>query len=165
MAHYKEPWNEFSAWAKQKQAAGADIYDVPPEIMAMYLTRVFMTAEADEVGHRCIATASVAIACQFFLAGRPSPTDHPTCTLVREISKRTLRAKKLQRGSMQPDHVRALVARFAGPDASLPDLMIVACIVIMFTGFLRFSDIAQVSVRHDLLVISPTHMTLDIPKS
>ena len=165
LAQYKEPWRDLLAWAEQKQPAGADIYNVLPEVVAMYLMCVFMTVEADDVGHGRVATASAAIACHFFLAGRPSPTDHPTCTLVCEISKQTLRPNKLQRVSMQPDHVRALVTRFAGPDALLPDLMIVVCVVIMFTGFLRFSDIVQVSVRQDLLVISPTHMTLDIPKS
>jgi len=153
-------------WANtQKVAEAHDIYTVEPEIVAMYLTHVFMTAEVDEVGHRRVAIASAAIACNFFLAGRPSPTDHPACSLVREISKRTLHASKLNRGSMQPEHIRSLVARFAGADASLPDLMIVVCVVIMFAGFLRFSDIAQVSVRHDLLVLAKTHMLLAIPKS
>ena len=153
-------------WANtQKIAEANDIYTVEPEIVAMYLTHVFMTAEADEVGHGRVAIASAAIACNFSLVGRPSPTDHPACSLVREISKRTLHASKLKRGSMQPEHIRSLVARFAGADASLPDLMIVVCIVIMFAGFLRFSDLAQVSVRHDLLVLAETHMSLVIPKS
>ena len=66
---------------------------------------------------------------------------------------------------MQPEHVRTLAARSAGPAASLPDLMFVACIVIMFAGFLRFNDLTQVSVKHDLLVITATLMTLEIPKS
>ena len=114
-----------------------------PEAVAMYLAHVFRAAEADEVGHGRVLTASVAIACHFLLAGQPSPTEHPSCALTREISKR---------GSMQPDHVRTLVAHFAGPDASLPDLMIVACVIIMFAGFLRLNDLAKVSVRHVLLI-------------
>lgn len=164
-AQYKEPWKDFLAWAKQRRHVSVSIYDIMPEVVAMYLAHVFMTAEADEVGHGRVATASAAIACQFFLAGRQSPTDHPACALVREISKRTLHGRKLKRGSMQPEHVCALVARFAGPYALLPDLMIVVCIVIMFAGFLRFSDLTQVSVKHDMLVITATHMTLEIPKS
>lgn len=165
VAQYKDPWKDFLAWAEQRRRVSATIYDIMPEVVAMYLAHVFMTAEADEVGHGRVATASAAIACHFFLAGRKSPTDHPACDLVREISKRTLHGRKLNRGSMQPEHVRTLVARFASPDAPLPDLMIIACIVIMFAGFLRFSDIAQVSVQHDMLVITATHMTLVIPKS
>lgn len=73
--------------------------------------------------------------------------------------------QEVQTGKHAVGHVRAIVARFTGSDASLPDLMIVACVVILFAGRLRFSDLTQVSVQHDLLVISETRMTLEIPRS
>ena len=66
---------------------------------------------------------------------------------------------------MQPGHVRAIALHFAGVKASLPDLMMSASIAIMFAGFLRFSDLAQISVRHDLLETCVTHMTIVLPKS
>ncbi|GIM07999.1 hypothetical protein Vretimale_12001, partial [Volvox reticuliferus] len=71
----------------------------------------------------------------------------------------------LHRESMQPEHVRSLAEHFAGPAASLPDLMMVTAISVMFAGFLRFNDLAQVSVRHDLLVVSESHMAITLPKS
>lgn len=78
--------------------------------------------------------------------GQPSPTDHPACSLVRELSKRKLRAKQLQQSSMQPEHVHTLALCLTGQGASLPDLMMLTSIAIMFAGFLRFNDLAQVSV-------------------
>jgi len=79
VAQCKESWKEFLAWAEQKQAAGTDIHEVMPEVVAMYLTRVFMTVEADDVSHGRLAPACVEIACHFFFTGRSSPTDQPTC--------------------------------------------------------------------------------------
>lgn len=165
VAQYKEPWHDFQSWAARQQPHGACIFDIKPEWVAMYLMYVYQSAKADEVGHGRVAVASAAIACNFFLAGRLSPTEHPACSLVRELSKRKLHAKKLKRGSMHPEHVRALASRFACEDATLPDLMMVTSISIMFAGFLRFSDLAQVSVRSDLLTICASHMTVEIPKS
>ncbi|EFJ40564.1 hypothetical protein VOLCADRAFT_108091 [Volvox carteri f. nagariensis] len=131
----------------------------------MYLMHVYQTAQADEVGPGRVAGASAAIACHFFLAGRPSPTEHPACNLVRDLGRRTLQGKKLHRESMQPEHVRMLAAHFAGPDASLPDLMMVAAISVMFAGFLRFNDLAHISVKSDLLTLHDTHMAITLPRS
>ena len=165
VAQYKEPWREFQVWAARMGTPADNTLDVQPELVAMYLMYVYQSAEADEVGHGRVSIASAAIACNFFLAGQPSPTDLPACALVRELSKRTLHTRKLNRGSMQPEHIRAIALRFAGPDALLPDLMMVVSIAIMFAGFLRFSDLAQISVQHDKLVIGDTHMAFEIPRS
>ncbi|GIL70415.1 hypothetical protein Vretimale_3551 [Volvox reticuliferus] len=165
LAQYKEPWRDFIEWAALLQIQAQDIYDIRPEIVAMYLMYVFQSAKMEEVGPGRVSVASAAIACHFFLAGRASPTDHAACTLVRDLSKRTLRGQKLHRESMQPEHVRSLAEHFAGPAASLPDLMMVTAISVMFAGFLRFNDLAQVSVRHDLLVVSESHMAITLPKS
>ena len=35
----------------------------------------------------------------------------------------------------------------------------------MFAGFLHFSDLAEISVRHDLLETCVMHMTIVLPKS
>ncbi|EFJ39999.1 hypothetical protein VOLCADRAFT_100250 [Volvox carteri f. nagariensis] len=126
----------------------------------MYLIYVYQTAQADEVGLGRVTGASTAIACHFFLAGRPSATEHPACNLVRDLGRRTLHGKKLQ-----PEHVRMLAAHFAGPDASLPDLMRVAAISVMFAGFLRSNDLAHISLKHDLLTLHDTHMAITLPRS
>ncbi|EFJ44018.1 hypothetical protein VOLCADRAFT_106548 [Volvox carteri f. nagariensis] len=165
VAQYKEPWQEFLDWAELLHIRASDIYDIRPEIVAMYLMHVYQTVQADEVGPGRVAGASATIACHFFLAGRPSPTEHPACNLVRDLGRRTLQGKKLHRESMQPEHVRMLAAHFAGPDASLPDLMMVAAISVMFAGFLRFNDLAHISVKSDLLTLHDTHMAITLPRS
>ncbi|EFJ47705.1 hypothetical protein VOLCADRAFT_91740 [Volvox carteri f. nagariensis] len=165
VAQYKEPWQEFLDWAELLHIQASDVYDIRPEIVAMYLMHVHQTAQADEVGPGCVTVVSAAIACHFFFAGCPSPREHPAWYLVRDLGRRTLQGKKLHRESMQPEHVRMLATHFAGPDASLPDLMMVAAISVMFAGFLRFNDLAQISVKYDLLTLHDTHMAITPPRS
>ncbi|EFJ49247.1 hypothetical protein VOLCADRAFT_89964 [Volvox carteri f. nagariensis] len=90
VAQYKEPWQEFLDWAELLHIRASDVYDIRPEIVAMYLMHVYQTAQADEAGPGRVARATAAIACHFFFAGRPSPTEHPACKLVRDLSRRTL---------------------------------------------------------------------------
>lgn len=66
---------------------------------------------------------------------------------------------------MQPEHVLKLVHLFTGLDASLPNLMMVTSITLMFAGLLRFNDLAQISVKHDLLVMSDPHLAITLPRS
>ncbi|EFJ42438.1 hypothetical protein VOLCADRAFT_107235 [Volvox carteri f. nagariensis] len=49
VAQYKEPWQEFLDWAELLHIRASDIYDIRPEIVAMYLMHVYQTAQADEV--------------------------------------------------------------------------------------------------------------------
>ncbi|EFJ48720.1 hypothetical protein VOLCADRAFT_104576 [Volvox carteri f. nagariensis] len=49
VAQYKEPWQEFLDWAELLHIRASDIYDIRPEIVAMYLMHIYQTAQADEV--------------------------------------------------------------------------------------------------------------------
>ncbi|EFJ44477.1 hypothetical protein VOLCADRAFT_106341 [Volvox carteri f. nagariensis] len=102
VAQYKEPWQEFLDWAELLHIRASDIYDIRPEIVAMYLMHVYQTAQADEVGPGRVAGASAAIACHFFLAGRPSPTEHPACNLVRDLGRRCQTMRDSNPGSCVP---------------------------------------------------------------
>ncbi|GIL70414.1 hypothetical protein Vretifemale_1180 [Volvox reticuliferus] len=48
LAQYKEPWRDFIEWAALLQIQAQDIYDIRPEIVAMYLMYVFQSAKMEE---------------------------------------------------------------------------------------------------------------------
>jgi hypothetical protein len=60
---------------------------------------------------------------------------------------------------------RALLAVYAGPAASLMDLMHVTAFLVMYAGFLRYDEVAEVCVHSDMLRIFSTHMDIFIPRS
>lgn len=66
--------------------------------------------------------------------------------------------EKLKRESRQLERVRVFAQLFTGPDALLPSLMIVTYISLMIAGFLWFNDLAQMSVKRDLLIISDSQI-------
>ncbi|EFJ44039.1 hypothetical protein VOLCADRAFT_95718 [Volvox carteri f. nagariensis] len=43
--------------------------------------------------------------------------------------------------------------------------MMVAAISVMFAGFLRFNDLAHISLKHDLLTLHDTHIAIRLPRS
>jgi hypothetical protein len=164
MAQYRGPWDKFTAWCEAQRPGGSP-YDVPPQMIAMYLTLVLQSAMEDSVGPGRVMEASAAIHRHFALVGRASPTNHPSCQLVRDIAQRVLKPERRVRDSMRPEWLLALAERFATVGAALPDLMMVTVAAIMFAGFLRFDDATEISVHHDLLVLFPSHMEVFIPKS
>lgn len=51
VAQYKEPWNDFNAWAMHLGTHEDQIIDIQPLIVVMYLMHVYQSAQADKVGH------------------------------------------------------------------------------------------------------------------
>ena len=62
-----------------------------------------------------------------------------------------------------PSHLHALVSKFAGPDALLPDIRDVCFCLIGFAGFLRFNELC--SIRWCDISFEDTYFPLFIPRS
>ncbi|EFJ44424.1 hypothetical protein VOLCADRAFT_95324 [Volvox carteri f. nagariensis] len=85
--------------------------------------------------------------------------------LVRDLAEKQLQGRKLERDALEPADVTVLARLVGGPEPPLDQLMTVTAIVVMFTGFFRFDDAAEISIHEDLLVITATGMDVFIPRS
>ena len=162
---YIGPWQRYVFWVKTVLPHLPSVYEVPPEITALFLTHVRLTAAARSHGPSPVLTASAAISCFHQMIGKPSPTEHSACGLVRDVAKRTLSATKMVRDPLSASDIRALVVTFCHPGASLLDRMHATVICIMFLGFLRYDDVAKVLVHEDLLLIHDSHVEFFLYKS
>lgn len=108
VALYKKPWKDFLVWVAQLNIQMDDIYETRPEMVRPH-----------KWTSGRVSAASVAMSYHFFLAGRPSFTEHPACNCVREMSKRALQGKTRtqRRERMHPEHVRMLAQLLTGPNA------------------------------------------------
>ncbi|PNW81631.1 hypothetical protein CHLRE_06g253975v5 [Chlamydomonas reinhardtii] len=161
---YREPWSAFTRWWEARRLDGS-IYDTPPNVVGLYLFSAYVASAEDSVGGGRVRQASAAIHHYFTAAARDSPTGHPICVAARELAARYLVPQARERGAFSADNVARFVAAHGGPGASLIDLMYCTCVSVMFHGFLRWSDMAEVSVHADLLVLTDTHAELFIPRS
>jgi hypothetical protein len=165
LRQYAQPWAQFQAWVRENLPYIRSVYDVPGNLVALYLTHVRLCAAERNVGPAAVNTASSAIACFHQLAGRASPTDHPACALVRETAARTLLATKLLRDPIEVADMRALLAVFTHAGASLMDRMHATVAYVMFLGLLRYDDASKILVHRDLMVVLPDRAELFIFKS
>ena len=62
-----------------------------------------------------------------------------------------------------PEHLHALVLRFAGVNASLPDIRDVCLCLVSFAGFLRFNEICN--IRWCDIDFKDTYFSLPIARS
>ena len=64
------------------------------------------------------------------------------------------------------DNMKKLFSIFCrGPQANLKNMMAVAGFALAFCGFLRFDELAEVDMHHELMVFLPTHVRLFIRRS
>lgn len=150
-------WRAFQAWVRSVDPSKSAL-DAPPELVALYLTRVGLESRRDGVGPARVMGASAAISCMHYLHGKPSPTASPLCDVVREVHRRTLAASPLVRDPVDANDVRALVDAHAGPSAALREVMHVTVFALMYAGFLRYDDAARISVHRDLLKVHDSHV-------
>ena len=68
-----------------------------------------------------------------------------------------------QKSPILPEHLLALVSRFAGPSASLSDIRDVALCLIGFAGFLRFNEICNLKWCH--ITFHESHLSVFLPRS
>eukprot|EP00198_Chlamydomonas_reinhardtii_P013747 XP_001703084.1 predicted protein [Chlamydomonas reinhardtii] len=112
-----------------------------------------------------VDVAGKAIAFHYSLAGLPNPAAAESCANVRATAARRLQVQRLHREAMSAADLAAVLCAHAGPGAPLLRLMMATTVALMFYGFLRFDDMAEVSVHADLLLITPRHMAIFIPRS
>ena len=68
-----------------------------------------------------------------------------------------------QKSPILPEHLLALVSRFAGPSASLSNIRDVALCLIGFAGFLRFNKICNLKWCH--ITFHDSHLSVFLPRS
>ena len=164
LAKYAPAWKQFAEWVTHRPQY-ASAFDVPGNIVALYLWHLFETSKGDKVGPSRVLTASHAIAFHFKLHGLPAVTAHPLCGVVRDMAQRQLHSNARNKDPIDAADFAALITMYAGPAASLMDLMHVTAFLVMYAGFLRYDEIAEVCVHNDMLRICPTHMDIFIPRS
>lgn len=164
IAKHAGPWKDFCEWVARRNTH-YDIFAVPGEVVAAYLTHVSLTSFADGVGASRVKEASAAIACHYALYGLQSPTVHPSCKVVRETAMRTLRGKPLDRDAVTADDMRLMLDAFGNEHSSLMHYMRSTVFLLMYAGGLRFDEAAEISVHEDLMVFQDDHVQLFIVKS
>lgn len=132
--------------------------------VAAFLTMVRIEAMYRGVGDAAVKASSAAIACRFLLAGLKSPTDHPLCVLARLEAAKTLRSNPIHRDELTAAHLHSMAAKYLHLGCDLRTRMHFTCLVLTFVGFLRYDDLCKVLVHHELLQISPTHMSVFLYK-
>lgn len=161
---HRRQWIKFTDWLTSIDATIVPT-SVPPSYVAMWLMKVSLESHTDNIGPSRVLSASAAIACFHWFYGQPSPTQHPLCDLVRELSRRKLQGKQLERDPIEAADMRALIDMFAAPTANLRDLMHVTVFALMYSAFLRFDDASQICVHHEMLVFNEDHVQVFLPKS
>lgn len=164
LARYRPAWTKFGSWCAQRQPP-LDPWSVPGHLVALYLVHLTCTSTADHIGPSRVLTASNAISCFYTLLGLASPTAHPMCAIQREVALRSLHATPLAREALDSHDIMLLVDAFGHSQAPLPDLMHVCTMLLMFTGCLRFNEASEICVHHQLMMFTPDHLRLFIPKS
>ena len=164
LTKYAKPWAAFCGWIHD---LGEHLVPLQSDgaLVSLYLAKLFKSSKEDGVGPGRVLTASAAIHCHFVLNGLVSHTSHPACKTVREAAERMLYGKPLNRDEVDATDMKALLDKYAGPDASLRDLMHVTTMLLMFCGFLRFDEAAEISVHEDMLIMTDEMMLMFIPIS
>jgi hypothetical protein len=163
LAKYAPAWKQFIEWVALRQQY-ASAFDVPGNVVALYLWHVLETSQKDGIGPSRVLTASHAIAFNYKLHGLPAVTAHALCGIVRELAARKLHGTVINKDPIDAVDLKALLAMYAGPAANLMDLMHVTAFLVMYAGFLRYDEVAEVCVHSDMLRISSTHMDIFIPR-
>jgi hypothetical protein len=164
LAKYAPAWKQFTEWVALRQQY-ASAFDVPGNVVALYLWHVLETSQKDGIGPSRVLTASHAIAFNYKLHGLPAVTAHALCGIVRELAARKLHGTVINKDPIDAVDFKALLAMYAGPAANLMDLMHVTAFLVMYAGFLCYDEVAEVCVHSDMLRISSTHMDIFIPRS
>lgn len=162
--NYAGPWRKFLGWWRARGLPGT-VYDIPPALVGLYLYSLYVAARQDGVGEGRVRQASGAIHHHFTAAGLESPTNHPSCSIVRQLAAKGLAPRHFHRDALQLEDLRAFISKHGGPGARLLPLMMCAAVSLMFFGFLRFDDMAEVCVHSDLLIIAESHMEVFLPRS
>ncbi|KXZ57055.1 hypothetical protein GPECTOR_5000g1282 [Gonium pectorale] len=161
---YAAPWRAFVAWWRLRRLPGS-VYETPPSVVGLYLYSLYLSSSADGVGEGRVRAASGAIHAFFRAAGCESPTSHPACQTARRLAAKHLVPRPFRRDAFTSADLARFVGHFGGRGAGLRHVMMCAAVSVMFFGFLRFDDLAEICVHDDLLIITESHMEIFLPRS
>jgi hypothetical protein len=130
-----------------------------PLTVFLYLTKLWETANSPSL----VLTASGAIYFHHTLAGLPSSTEHHLVKMVREITRRTRLAGQNQKSPLLASHIRRLFALWAGPSASLYDLMRTTAITLCFAAFIRCDELLKIQ-WNQIRFVGQSHMEIFLEK-
>ena len=161
---YEQPWQAFLRWWQDRRLPGT-VYDTPPALVGLYLFAIYRSAQEDSVGPGRVRLASAAIHHHFSAIGRPSPTEHPLGGVARALASRHLVPQQRRRDAFTATHLATFLGKFGGGDADLLQLMMCTAVALGFFAFLRYDDLAEVCVHSDLLLLTPSHLEVFLPRS
>lgn len=149
---YQNEWDKYEAACARRptpaQPLGASEIDI-----ALYLAAIFGECAVAEVGCGRMRKVSASIAFFFHQAGMPSPTEAPLCSQMVKGASRLLFAKHTAREPLMPEQLKRVLEHHLGDACNIGTRMHLTVLLLMFTGLLRYSDVAQVVVHQDLLRI------------
>lgn len=156
---YQGPWDRFCAWCVKRRQA---FLPAQPLVVAMYLAGLLAWVAAQGMTYAVIKAASAAIFQAHRLAGyETGVTAHPAVASVRECAMRVLgMASRNRKEPVSLEMCMLVVASYAGPGCTLPDLQVACFVMLAFAGFLRYSD--AVRIFADEVHFFPTHMVVFI---
>lgn len=129
--------------------------------VALFLVSLFQS------GYSFSTISSAFYSINFFhkSCGVRNPCDSSFVKAILEGCKRSS-AKSIsttKRLPIRPEHLHALVDKFAGVDATLPDIRDVCFCLVAFAGFLRFNELSN--IRWSDIDFKDTYFCLHIPRS
>lgn len=136
------------------------IFARQPHLGALYMMLLLRTATSPAT----ILTFSGAVYLYHTLAGYPSPTEHQLVRMAREVARRTKLAGQNTKRPFLASHIRRIHSLWAGPSATLHQLMKTVAITLCFTGFLRCSDLLRIN-WHEVRFVGQSHMEFFLEKS
>ena len=126
--------------------------------VALYLRHLLDSAKTASP----IDTAVYSIRWGHFMAGLPTPTDHPLVQSTYEGCRRILAKPRVPKDPIQPQMLEKLIQTHGQASASPADLGLLFIVLVGYSGFLRISEILSIQVKH--INIVPEDMSIFIPK-
>jgi len=148
---YERAWKVFKDWLT---AGFGSPFLANGLVVSLYLADLIGFAENDFRGASEVNLASCAIAYHFHLSGLRSPTESEHCKLLRQTAGRVLTAKKSKCEFLTAFELHT-VLKFSLVQCSLRDRMHITVFLLMFLGFLRFSDACKILAHRDFIQFIP----------
>ena len=145
---YIRPWLKFRHWLAQYDVT--DPLQVDTQIIAFYVAFLIASADQKSIGDAIVHVALAAIAHHFRLDGLVPPIYSPHITLLRQAAKRVLHPIKSLCEPISMADMHAVLVASLTPVCDLRDRMHLTCLLLMFLGLFRFSDMQHILIHKDL---------------
>ena len=155
---YRYAFNIFCKWCNNFKTVISSLPASDTHV-AMYLIHLAKTSKSASK----IQCAIHAISWAHNLAGIQDPCESSLVQSVKEGVLRECSKPVVKKEPVTPEILNKIVDKFASKDASLSDLRTATICLLGYSGFLRFSEIAN--LKRANISIQDDHMTLNIVKS